>query len=356
MIWLAAGGRSGLWFNYLTTRLACGPVEKEMWPELLGPDGNIDRAKAAAAIQKTLGSVPADCADPDLDLRFHKMEDLETHVRYTLSFLSCGERIPAYLLIPKNAPKPWPAVLALHETDPSGKNHVVGLSGNLSLAYGLELVLRGFVVLAPDEMTAGQRVDKYGYYQTRGFYQKFPDWSALGRMLFDHGRALDVLEQVEGVDQARIGVIGHSLGGHNALFLAAFDSRVKATVASAAYELIETDLKKERWSREEYFVYAPRLREYVRPGSNKRAPWEFLHLLALIAPRPVFQSFALDDGIFTRPASPLLVRGEVESIYAADGNPGGLVTMLFNRTHSFPAWVREDAYRFLEHHLARRQE
>ena len=37
------------------------------------------------------------------------------------------------------------------------------------------------------------------------------------------------------VDPERIGVIGHSLGGHNSLFVATFDERLKAVVTSSGF-------------------------------------------------------------------------------------------------------------------------
>ena len=41
------------------------------------------------------------------------------------------------------------------------------------------------------------------------------------------------------VDAERIGVIGHSLGGHNAMFVAAFDTRLKIVVSSAGWTEFE---------------------------------------------------------------------------------------------------------------------
>ena len=37
------------------------------------------------------------------------------------------------------------------------------------------------------------------------------------------------------VDPERIGVIGHSLGGHNAMFLGVFDQRLKVIVSSCGW-------------------------------------------------------------------------------------------------------------------------
>ena len=38
-----------------------------------------------------------------------------------------------------------------------------------------------------------------------------------------------------GISGKRIGVIGHSLGGHNSLFVAAFDPRLRAVVSSCGF-------------------------------------------------------------------------------------------------------------------------
>ena len=54
--------------------------------------------------------------------------------------------------------------------------------------------------------------------------------SATMKGIWNHIRAIDLLTSLPDVDPHRIGVIGHSLGGHNALFVAAFDDRIAAAV------------------------------------------------------------------------------------------------------------------------------
>jgi pimeloyl-ACP methyl ester carboxylesterase len=56
----------------------------------------------------------------------------------------------------------------------------------------------------------------------------------MAKMLYDGLRAVDLLASLPEVDAQRIGAAGHSLGGKEALYLAAFDDRVKAAVASEA--------------------------------------------------------------------------------------------------------------------------
>ena len=54
----------------------------------------------------------------------------------------------------------------------------------------------------------------------------------MAKMLWDAMRGVDVLASLPEVDAARLGAIGHSLGGKETLYLAAFDERIKATVSS----------------------------------------------------------------------------------------------------------------------------
>ena len=51
-------------------------------------------------------------------------------------------------------------------------------------------------------------------------------------MLFDARRAVDILADQPDVNRDRLGVFGYSLGAKEALYLAAFDPRVRAAVSS----------------------------------------------------------------------------------------------------------------------------
>src|SRR5260370_42652872 len=54
----------------------------------------------------------------------------------------------------------------------------------------------------------------------------------MAKMLFDATRAVDLLASLPGLDPKRLGAIGHSLGAKEALYLAAFDRRIRAAVSS----------------------------------------------------------------------------------------------------------------------------
>lgn len=85
-----------------------------------------------------------------------------------------GERIPAYLLIPRShTGPPFPAIFAAHQCSCQcdiGKEQVVGKSIDFpDQAYGLELVREGFAVLAPDANKVGERYDPALRNPTPGF-------------------------------------------------------------------------------------------------------------------------------------------------------------------------------------------
>ena len=83
----------------------------------------------------------------------------ENYVRHKLRyFVGENEEIRAYLFVPIGAIASTPAIIAMHQTNDFGKDEVAGLRGSKYFAYGHELATRGYVVLAPDYLTAGERV------------------------------------------------------------------------------------------------------------------------------------------------------------------------------------------------------
>ena len=82
------------------------------------------------------------------------------------------------------------------------------------MAFATHFAELGYVTLAPDCITAGERVSSRSEpYDATLFYKDHPRASLLGKMLDDHAHALDVFEEERRVDAARIGVIGHGSGG-----------------------------------------------------------------------------------------------------------------------------------------------
>ena len=120
--------------------------------------------------------------------------------------------------------------------------------------------------------------------------------SATMKGILNHRRAIDLLQSLPEVDAERIGVIGHSLGGHNALFLTAFEPRVRAVATSCGFNAFSHyyggDLT--GWSHQGYM---PRIARLYGSDAN-RMPFDFTELLGILAPRPVFISAPVGDHNF----------------------------------------------------------
>lgn len=321
--------------------LTLGPL-----PALVTLAGNLKKIKKT--IEHDLGVGPLKTVDlsPHLILKEFFSDYIRCKVAYQVEE---GEWVNAYLLLPLGYAGPHPPVVAMHQTVAEGKREPVGMEGNPDMFYGVELVKHGYVVLAPDSLTAGERVGPgQSPYDTSIFDAKHSHGSAMGKMLWDHRKAIDYLLTLDSVDKNKIGAIGHSLGGYNALFLAAFDQRVNVTIVSCPYTRIETDPGKERWSRAGGFVHFPRLRPYVEKGSTQKLPWDFQQVLALIAPRPLFQSFGLKDEIFPNTISAAQIHQAIAPLYQGHHFETLLKTVFVDGGHRFPPDVRQSAYGFMD--------
>src|SRR5205085_11358947 len=111
-----------------------------------------------------------------------------------------------------------------------------------------------------------------------------PKSKGMAKMLYDSLVATDILAAQPGVDPARLGSVGHSLGAKETLYLAAFDERIKATVSSEG----GIGTKFSNWDALWYL--GPTIKE---PAFTH----EHHELLALAAPRPFLLIAALSpDG------------------------------------------------------------
>ena len=220
-----------------------------------------------------------------------------------IAYSSCdGETATGYLLIPNKVSVQMPAVLALHPTDIACAESVLIQREDCeeNYPYGYELVQRGFVVFAPDLFVRWHCPDAVSLdqrYNTNFLEQKHPQWSAMGRAVYDHRQALNLLCSLPYVDSKRIGVIGHSLGGTNALLLAALDERVQATAVSCCLCSFCCHPNVQVWCRESGFCYFPAFRQTISEGF---VPFEWMEVLACTAPRPMYIFQAKRDMWFPR--------------------------------------------------------
>jgi pimeloyl-ACP methyl ester carboxylesterase len=202
--------------------------------------------------------------------------------------------------------------------------------------------MRGYVALAPDFLHFGEdktnvRVEVYG----RGYQ------SGSMKGIVNDIRAIDLLVSMPEVDPARIGVIGHSLGGHNSMFVAAFDPRIRALVTSCGFTSkargqLSSDGDLKNWSQD---LYMP-LVESRYHCSPAELPFDFSDFLKAIAPRAIFVNAPLHDEIFD-------VAGVNDCIAQVAGMfpDHRLVVVHPDSRHGFPPEVREQAYQFLDREL-----
>jgi acetyl esterase/lipase len=300
-------------------------------------------------MQKGMGQLPELGGVPDFDLEYTDSVQGNNYVRYSINFLAAeNERVTAYLYIPGNAEKGRriPAMLALHETDSLGKGSVDGQGINPNLAYAKELAERGYIVIAPDYPSFGE-TQEYDFENDR--YE-----SGTMKGIFNHMRSIDLLQSMPMVDPEQIGVIGHSLGGHNSIFIGAFDTRLKIVVSSCGwtgfdfYNIGEEYEKKYGgrlgpWAQERYM---PLLREKYDLDSNK-IPFDFDEMISSIAPRVFFSSSPVNDSNFDVKGVQHIIT-DILAVYRFLGVPDNLQVFYPEGGHDFPWEMRTKAYALID--------
>lgn len=300
-----------------------------------------DRAALLKKLERAMGPLPGADRKVPLDVKVLSEEKLDGYVRKKLSFApEKGDRVPAWLLIPTGKEGKRPAMLCLHQTINIGKDEPVGLGKQDSKAQALHLVKRGYVCLAPDYPSFGEYKFDFQASFKRGDYQ-----SGTMKAIWNNMRAVDLLQSLPEVDGDRIGVIGHSLGGHNSLFTAAFDDRIKVAVSSCGFNSFHKyyggNLK--GWTSDRYM---PRIAsEYG--NDPKRVPFDFDDVLLAICPRAVFAMSPLHDTNF-EVSGVKDVMAKVGPAYKALGAADKVKAIHPDAGHEWPPEARAEAYAFVD--------
>ena len=301
------------------------------------------RQAVIAGFEEAAGELPSRDKLPAFDMQVHEEVVEPDFVKQRISFVAEeGDRITALLYLPKKDPavERRAGVVALHPTHKIGKDVVDGLSQRPNRGYARELAELGYVVVAPDYPSFGEQLD-YDFSTDR--YE-----SGAMKAIWNHMRCVDLLVSLPEVDPERIGTSGHSLGGHNAIFLGVFDERVKAIVSSCGWTPFH-DYKEGNisgWTSERYF---PSLRDrYVL--NPDLVPFVFFGLVSALAPRAFFSNSPLHDSNFdyrgVEKAAP-----EIRRVYGRYGVPDRLRIAYPNSDHDFPEPVRMESFEFLKSQL-----
>lgn len=297
------------------------------------------RSEALEAFQSVAGKLPGRERACALEPITDEETDCGTYVRRLISYQSQpGGRVPAYLCIPKSALNgaKAPAVLCLHPTDNKvGFKVVVGLGGKPHRQYAAELAERGFVTLSPS-------------YPLLADYQ--PDLKSLDmptgtmKAIWDNLRGLDYLETLPFVDAKRgFAAIGHSLGGHNAIFTSVFDERVRVVVSSCGFDSLLD-------------YYGGNLKGYVQErymlsmlqfaNDAPSAPWDYYELIACLAPRLVYVNAPVRDANF-RWDSVDRIADAARPVFALHGKAENLLVRHPDCEHDFPDSERLESYEWI---------
>jgi dienelactone hydrolase len=261
-----------------------------------------------------------------------------------------GDHVTAYLLIPnsvRESGKRAPAVLALHGTGEPGKDSVASANGKRP--YGIELVSRGYVVLAPDALTSGDRIyPGLKYFRDAPFYKQHPTWTTVAKNITDHMQGVDLLAAHALVDPQRIGAIGHSFGAYNAFFLAGADPRIKAAVASCGFNPFTGSKTPGHWGVRNWYTHMPRITPDLDQG---RVPFEFHEIAALAAPTPLFFYNAQSDAGVPHWKVVGDCMLDLRRLYVWMKEEERFVSVLGVGVHDFPEPIRKVSYDFLDRWL-----
>lgn len=314
----------------------------------------------------------------------------------TLERVDCGEfwrervtfrttpeiRVPAFVLVPKNAKLPAPGIVALHDHGGFylwGKEKLTKLPdenpalaefkeqsyGGVSIAD--ELARQGYVVVVIDMFYWGERrmlldADPPAWKErpatisakeVRAFNQRSgQNEQLLGRSLFlagltwagimfwDDIRTVDYLRTRPEVDPKRIGCVGLSVGGFRSAHLAALDDRIEAAVVVG-------------WM----CAYMPLLKDHIvhTVGHTKLVPgltrWLDLPDVASMAiPARLLVINGRRDGLFTVEGMEEAHR-KLADCYKKAGVPDHFRARMYDTPHEFNREMQAEAWEWLREGL-----
>lgn len=317
----------------------------EKRPIKTADDWTIRREHIATWMQTVMGPRPSPAQPVPLDVKIEEeipVGDDLTRRKISYHTDSTERRVKAYLFVPTSAraDRQTPAILCLHQTTPIGKSEPAGLGPKPNLHYGLHLAQRGYITLAPDYPSFGE----YAYAFPPG------DGYASGTMkaIYDNIRAVDVLQRMPEVDGMRLGCIGHSLGGHNAMFTAFFEPRLRCIVSNCGFTRFHKyyggALK--GWTSPRYMpLIASRYH-----NNPDEVPFDFPEIVAGFAPRPFLAVSPLHDANF-EVSGVRDTMAAARPIYELFGASNALQAHYPDCAHDFPEASRKLAYDFLDQHL-----
>ncbi|HXG67605.1 MAG TPA: alpha/beta hydrolase family protein [Blastocatellia bacterium] len=242
-----------------------------------------------------------------------------------------------YLLLPKAAPRPLPAVVCLPGHG-RGCDDIVGIqedgqqreaAGGYQRDFALQAVENGFAAFAIEQLAFGCRRDEAARKKGAGSSSCQPAAGAallfgqtmIGWRVWDCMRAIDYLRARPEIDPQRVATMGISGGGTTSLFAAALDERIKVSVVSGYFNTFRDSIMSLSHCIDNYI---PGILNYV----------EMHDIAGLIAPRGLFIESGTRDNIFPVEASRRAFAA-ARRIYTVFGAPERIEQEVFEGEHIF---------------------
>jgi dienelactone hydrolase len=262
------------------------------------------QSKTRQALNETVGF--QDLPEVPLDPQILEITDKGDYMRQKILLHTTPWTVmPVYILKPKGARGPIPAVVAFHGHG-YGVKDIVGLWENgeerdtpdgYHKDFGVALCRKGFLVAAPEISSFGERQTDFSALD-QAFGQEPPTTchhtatlafhlggSAVGLRALDGRRLVDYLETLPDVDIHRLGAMGISGGGMHTFFSTCLDTRIRACVVSGYFSLYRYSI----------FGMHHCTCNFV-PGLHRFG--EIYDMAGMIAPRPLLVEAGTHDPIF----------------------------------------------------------
>lgn len=192
-----------------------------------------------------------------------------------------GDYLYGYLFFPKDSDgRPQsgnlPVVIFLHEYA-----YGTGFSRRIQPFFE-NLTGQGFAVFTFDMIGFGTRIEEGTL-----FYERYPHWSKMGKMVTDVISAVNALSNIDFIDSNNIYTCGYSLGGIVGLFATALDNRIKGAISICGFTPMRTYGQNKNIEGIKAYSHLhgliPRLGFFI--GNETRIPYDFDEIILCIAPR-----------------------------------------------------------------------
>ena len=340
------------------------------------------KRKARGKLLELLHYSPANC-----DPRPQVVERIDAgdYVREKVYFNTTPDiRVPAFVLVPKQAKLPAPGIVALHDHGGFyfwGKEKIVETEGEHAVltdfkksyyagkSIASELARQGYVVAVIDMFYWGERrmlldddpadwrerprdikPERIAEFNRRAgqseqlvgrtIYSAGFTWP--GVMFWDDIRTVDYLLTRPEVDPKRIGCVGLSVGGLRSCHLAALDDRIKAAVVVGWMASFPRQLRRHIRNTIGHTKLVPGLYRYL----------DYPDIASLAMPRALLVINGSQDGLFDLEG----VRACFDKLnagYKKAGAPEKCRTRLYDTPHEFNAQMQAEAWEWLRRWLSR---